>query len=71
MGIKASEGVCWPNKSMTGSNSAPCHLISRSQGRKREEEEEEGARLRLWLSLQLRGGNVDAAELVGPFWECG
>ena len=68
MGIKASEGVCWPNKSMTGSNSAPCHLISRSQGMKKEEE---GARLRVWLLLQLRGGNVDAAVLEGPFWECG
>ena len=53
---------------MTGSISAPCHLISRSQGMKKEEEE--GARLRVWLSLQLRG-NVDAAKLGGPFWECG
>ena len=69
MGIKSSEGVCWPNKSMTGSNSAPCHLISRSQGVKREEEE--GARLRVWLLLQLRGGNVDAAVLEEPFLECG
>ena len=56
---------------MTGSNSAPFHLISRSQAMKKEEEEEEGARLRVWLLLQLKGGNVDAAVLEGPFWECG
>ena len=68
-GLKASGKVYLPNKSMTGSNSAPCHLISRSQGTKKEEEE--GAGLRVWLSLLPREENVDAAAPRRPFWECG